>query len=598
MGTMTTETPVPPLPGPVPGALDRRAASIALPPTLTAHTANLPLDLAQSEPERQAIRVICNVFAADRGLLELRVNPVFDGTGPETIEGHNAEVAEVLARWGRACQRAEARGLLLHLAALILRTEPGMGRRMAEEARAAIDAYTLAARSHLQAGPDLNSPIVRGLAFLVPPIEMLGSAMGLAVTVSDKQRGQDIADLVMTTARTYIMAEHVEDIGYVLSMMKALLVFDKVAPKAEVVKLLREAERICDGSPTHRIVVEALCEHPGLEPVERRHAVERWAQTMMRTAAASSPNQAYGLHLEINEFCHAHGISGGPIISQNTAAFMAVAPHLELEWTRMEIPDEIQMLLTRAAAAGAERVAQTSTLDLAFAELAAGPAPLPVKRELDDAGVEGILLLPVLKLIERNYPVRHIPLDHVLPEQAEDRRTLTMVLSAQVPTAVLDAIGERFRPTVAEVEAALPELHVQPENRTRLAKALCEYFASDADRIDNVQNEAALLLEGMLREVAHHLEVGTMDLPRLSGTEVQRGEFATLGSLLTKVRGTDELDAEWLDSIEYLAAHQGVGLNLRNNAAHVLGGRGERHLAGLTLYANLYLASLLGFGPS
>ncbi|WP_205328594.1 hypothetical protein [Glycomyces sp. YM15] len=581
---------------PVAEALDRSAAAIALPPTLAARMARLPLDLAQPESERQAVRLLCNVFAAEEGQLELRVNPEFDGTGPETIETHGAEVADVLARWGHAGQRGEVKGLLLHLTALILHAAPGMGRQMAENARAAIDAYTSTARSHLQAGPQSNTPITRRLAFLVPAVEMLNSAMRLASIVSDKRRGQEIADLVLSTARTYIMAEYVEDIGYVLSMMKALLIFPRVAPKTEVLTLLREGERICDGSPTHRIVVEALCDHPGLlAPDERRHAVEQWATAMMRTAAASSPNEAYALHLQINEFCHAHGISGGPIISQNSAAFVAVAPHLELQWDRMEVPHEIQMMLTQAAAVATQRIAQTSALEYAFVEIAMGPPPLPVKRELDDAGVEGIVLLPKLKLVDRNFPLRHVPLERVLPEQSEDRRTLTMLLGAHVPAAILDAIGEHFHPTVEEVEAVLPELHVQPENRRRLAKALCEYFAADADRIDNVQNEAAILLEGMAREVAHHLGVGTMKLPRLSGTEVQEGKFALLGSLLSKVRGTDRVDQEWLDSIEYLAGHPGVGLNLRNNAAHALGGRGQHRIAGLTLYANLYLASLLGF---
>ncbi|MEU5157366.1 hypothetical protein [Glycomyces sp. NPDC021274] len=576
------------------GAIDQAVASPYFAPAKALNGFAVPPGLVLDQAEQAGLHLLRNLMPRDRGVLEFVPFPAPADGEPSTIESHGPDVADVLARWSQVCEEAEARAVLLHLVFLIRFSTNGMDRGLNILAGKVIESYLLSAKHRAAIGPSADLPGPSALYFLAPATDMLTSAMLVALISGHKRGGGGITEFVMALAPTYITDKYAEEIGFPLCMLDVLRIFPKIMPRNDVLVLLRKAERLCTGEISHQVAVEALISHPGLPEEDQLDAARRFVTSMIETATTAHPNDAMGIYLRLNKFCHEHGLARDPLVRTVTYAITTVAPKMELHYDRMEVPREVVDIVNYEIAAIIGRLEKATSLAEALAMVVDGPPPLPPPREGDEVDLDGLLLIELLKLGERNLPLRSVPIDHLGAEGIADARALAMVIGALVPAAALEFIGERFNPTEEATLATLPKFLVQPANRQRLARALMTFWSGDADRIDDTQARATLLIEGAAREVADHLELTDYQPPLVSGPEPHNAKHDGLEELLTSLAGRDELDQDWLDSIDFIARQPGVGLNLRNDTAHALNREGRRVFTGLALQAALYLVSVLG----
>lgn len=582
----------------VPSALDRAVTSAPIPITLALRHVHLPPGLMLSTPERSALVLLRNLRDMDGGALEFLGSPTAVEAGPASIEEHGIEVADVLTEWAQDCRRPETRAVTRHLAFLIRKQAVRMNGQVAADARAAAEAYIEAATERARTGPEQSPVCGSALGFLAAVIPMLAAALRLDRQVNKSKRADEIATLVLDIASQYVKVEHVNEIGYVLSLVDVLEINRELVPRGKVLTLLQEAERLCTGLDTHKLTVQALLDQPGHTDEERRAIVCRWAEAMMKTAENEAPNQAFTQYMDIHEFCQAHSVNGGPIIEDLLRRIEAVGPALEFERVGLtvRVPKQLNVALANEMAVLRARLEATTSLAQAFRVIVDGPPPLPVERDPEGQPHEGLVLMPELKFGRGVSPIRWVPEKSIETERMNEHRVLTMVWCSQLPSAAISIIGQQFPVTPEQVVKTLPELSMVPENLPRFARALCDFWSGDYDRIDALEASASILIEGYAREVAHRLGIGTMrELPRMSGDTPNNGRFRDLGALLPRLRQHDAIDPAWIDSIDYFARHQGVGLNRRNDAAHALGIQRNRAFAALAIQAVLYFAAILGF---
>lgn len=148
-------------------------------------------------------------------------------------------------------------------------------------------------------------------------------------------------------------------------------------------------------------------------------------------------------------------------------------------------------------------------------------------------------------------------------DPGQDQRVIRLELTGVLISYQLDALWERFEPSIREMMTVLTDPVVLPAERARLlARAFRLYWEYD----DVALFVALPLVEGILRRyLQQHIPVINL----AKGESV--GGVGQLGGLLRSLAGTPALaGSAWARSFLLLLAEPTAGPNVRNTIAHDL----------------------------
>lgn len=582
--------------------LDQTAGRPGSPITIAVGTFDWPHDLEMSDAEQQALRLIRAVRIDSRTLLPLP--EAFQPSDPHgTLDMFGADVVAVLDRWAQGCCQLELQAFLGHLSVAIRREQRGMSRQLVEDVNATINRYVDAATQRAESDYQNCHESINPLAYTVPVTQMLSAAARLMVDTGQWKRLEDLSELVLRTCHSHVSEDDADGIGYVLSLLDVLNIVSKkttVDVRGRARQILSDADQLCRGRPQHRLVLETLLDQPGLTTAEKSDIRGSIVDVMRKDALDRPPNEAMPRLMEVVDYCRRYSQELGDHGAQQRAelAITRNAPDIQLESLPVDIPDRIGSALRHEIRNRVQVVNTSRTLKNALRVITDEPAPLPDPREPSDIEGKGLVRLPECVLDRRKLPVKHIPQQLVPSEKRQRARVSIMMLRAEIAAAQLDAIGQRFKPSINDIEQVLPELHVTPENRYRFAAALCRYWENTSVGFDSSLETASVKLEGYLLEVAACLDVPYFTPPSLNSSKSSVGTYRNLPQLIEKLKPQEEIDDRWIETIEYVGSHQGLGLNKRNEVSHALNAFGDRKTTALALKCLLYLSNFLDGQPS
>lgn len=502
---------------------------------------------------------------------------------------------DIWAGLAAACRTSEARALLQHL---VLLAGPKADRRFRAERAAA--AYLELAQARLTDA--VTTETVEGRALRAFGAWCAHTALSLASTFRLSAQADAATKILFAEMRRYVDDFQQDGVGHLCALARALGA-DR-ANVSEVRRLLEDATVTQDETQfAVRSILEELIDLPGTSGDERANYQRRIVESLLAEADRVDGFPAVVLLDQAAKRARNYGVTD---LADEAVRLLQVVGVEASVWSTVRTEMPYDPALVRTFEAEVNKVATAGSLADALRIIGSHPAlggPTPTIQEITNL-TDGVVALPVMAVNSMNLPIRITGVPNGIVDAGvtmEDLDSLYnvdlakltaakwqiahMLLVAPLVRDQLDAIPATFTVDPETVLAAIAVPGVPDEVLERLARVLRRFWSGDPGDLDDAVHVATGVCERLLRHLLLRHDAAIFTVQR--GQD--NGQLRLMTRLLEELAGKAWFDPDWRRSLELLLCREGVGLNVRNAAAHGELGQVSRAVAALVVQACLFL---------